>query len=272
MLTRPTTGDTRTRIRVAVLTGTALVVGLTAGGLLLQDDGNTPPERVQAVGADAPAPDPAKTDASYDVLDAPPPLSKEELESRKQKEKEKEEKETESRKQGKPNQHRESKKLPLTDGHPNDDALQDTIPGVEGTPTNNWLEVQHRLTNVATGKCLTAGAPGSRKLAQNACDDSPWRFEETGRPGRFLMKERTSGQCLDTNGKVLYLSGCTAQDEGQHWRVSTRLETCDVYIRSGAFDQRYLSGWLDGTLTVAPLAEIDDHAKRAWKSPTITRC
>ncbi|MER8223593.1 hypothetical protein ABTZ58_23980 [Streptomyces sp. NPDC094143] len=150
---------------------------------------------------------------------------------------------------------------------PKTSALQDAKVTRPESPARYWETTSHKLTNQATGKCLTKDS-ASRTVRTGSCGDT-WARYVVG-DGTYLLKHKAANRCLDTNGQNLYVSSCTTKDTGQLWRP-TVTEGCVVSLSSVPFG-KYLTGWNDGSASLAASTTIDKADKRRWRIPSLGGC
>ncbi|MEU9385200.1 RICIN domain-containing protein [Streptomyces sp. NPDC048279] len=135
--------------------------------------------------------------------------------------------------------------------------------------TPYWESTTRRVTNQLTGLCLIR-LRGERFVAQGSCGNEVWRRYVIGN-GEYLIKNVPNNTCLDTDGKNMYLSGCTARDSGQHWKLPSA-GSCTTYVVSVP-NGTYLTGWNDRTASLAAQSAADKAGKLRWTfSPSLTGC
>ncbi|WP_327249958.1 RICIN domain-containing protein [Streptomyces sp. NBC_01320] len=141
-------------------------------------------------------------------------------------------------------------------------------PAAEPVTQGRWATYTFSMTNRLLGKCLVKNS-SSRYVAQSSCNNDKWRLNFVG-DGTYLIKNVAANQCLDTNGKDMYFSGCATGATGQRWSLYAG-EGCSLVIASHRYGD-YLTAWYDGTVTLADRSTVDNPSKYMWEAPSLRRC
>ncbi|WP_329167074.1 ricin-type beta-trefoil lectin domain protein (plasmid) [Streptomyces sp. NBC_01717] len=145
-------------------------------------------------------------------------------------------------------------------------------PAADPVTQGRWATYTFSMTNRLLGRCLVKNS-SSTDVAQGSCDydndNDKWRFNAVG-DGTYLIKNEAANQCLDTNGKDMYFSGCATGDIGQRWHFLAA-EGCSLVIKSKQYGD-YLTAWNDRRVTLADPSTVDNPGKYKWEAPSLRRC
>ncbi|WP_290011173.1 RICIN domain-containing protein [Streptomyces sp. MA15] len=78
--------------------------------------------------------------------------------------------------------------------------------------------------------------------------------------GLTMLRNRGTGECLDrssTGGREVYMSPCSSGDPGQWWGSTGPFHMTSDW-------GRYLTGWADETVSIAPRDAVGDMSKATW--------
>ncbi|MFJ2095566.1 RICIN domain-containing protein [Streptomyces sp. NPDC087901] len=148
-----------------------------------------------------------------------------------------------------------------------------------GSPAQavEWPSDIYAFQNAYTGKCLSGSGrsvsqlPCGLSVPQGGSRSTDWNVADTDMPnsvkGGFIIRNKATGLCLDTNGADVYLSGCATSDLGQLWT----LNNCEQSFTSWLAHQP-LTGWNSGGVSVAAPETVDNDMKSRWHLVGDTGC
>ncbi|MFJ4153070.1 ricin-type beta-trefoil lectin domain protein [Streptomyces galbus] len=126
--------------------------------------------------------------------------------------------------------------------------------------------------NVHTGKCLSGSG---RSVGQETCGlpvsggsrSTDWYIAEdvNATKQNQMIRNKSTGLCLDTNGTDVYLSGCNSSDDGQLWGFNN----CEGALGHG---DRLLTGWNSGGVNLPVRGTVDNVDKSLWHLTTGAGC
>lgn len=133
--------------------------------------------------------------------------------------------------------------------------------GLAATPAHAADEVAFYLYNAHQEKCLSASLDmAQRSPVLGTCD--PINFTRIwGYNTDWMLRNIIRNQCLDTNGRDVYLSTCSSADEGQKW---DRYHHTKRGLESLAFPGRVIVAWNDGKISLANPDDVDEATKYEW--------